>query len=141
MQRFLQSLVVLSLFLTSSCGGSAGDGTSADLILLNGEVYTMEEAQPWASAVVVTGNTITAVLENDAEAEGYRGPDTEVIDLEGRFVVPGFIDGHVHFNSAGGLINDANLMAVADDEGLVAEMERVVGILDGICGVSFEARW
>jgi predicted amidohydrolase YtcJ len=69
-------------------------------------------------------------LEDDAAAEGYRGPGTEVIDLEGRFVVPGFIDGHVHFNSAGGLINDANLMAVADDEGLVAEMERVVGILD-----------
>jgi predicted amidohydrolase YtcJ len=52
-----------------------------------------------------------------------------VIDLDGKFVVPGFIDGHVHFNNAGRLINDANLMAVADNEGLVAEMQRVTDIL------------
>ena len=78
----------------------------------------MEEDHPWARAVVVTDNRITAVLDDDAEAEAYRGPDTNVIDLQGKFVVPGFIDGHVHFNRAGSLINDANLMAVADNEGL-----------------------
>ncbi|MGM0669970.1 MAG: amidohydrolase [Gemmatimonadota bacterium] len=118
----------LTLILNTAC--SQGPENAADLILLNGAVYTMEEQQPWASAVVVTGNTITAVLDQDSEAEAYRGPDTRVLDLQGKFVVPGFIDGHVHFNNAGGLINDANLMAVADDQGLRAEMERLVGILD-----------
>jgi len=121
----------LSLLLAAACGPSTGRdaGGPADLILLNGEVYTMEEAQPWATAVVVTGNRITAVLGDDAEAEAYRGPDTRVVDLRGKFVVPGFIDGHVHFNNAGALIKDANLMAVADDEGLAREMRRLVGIL------------
>jgi predicted amidohydrolase YtcJ len=52
------------------------------------------------------------------------------VDLEGRFVVPGFIDGHVHFNRAGALINDANLMAVADETGLQKEMSRMVDVLD-----------
>jgi len=113
----------------SACGAESASDSAADLILLNGAVYTMEEDHPWDSAVVVTGNTITAVLDDDQTAENYRGPNTEVIDLDGKFVVPGFIDGHVHFNNAGGLINDANLMAVADDEGLVGEMERVVGIV------------
>ena len=102
----------------------------ADIILTNAEVYTMEADQPWASAVVINGNKIAAVLGEGADIEPYRGPNTRVIDLEGKFMVPGFIDGHVHFNSAGGLINDANLMAVADDEGLKKEMQRVVDILD-----------
>jgi predicted amidohydrolase YtcJ len=121
-------LGLLTLALISSCGGPSGG--PADLILLNGAVYTMEEDHPWARAVVLTGNRITAVLDEDGAAEAYRGPGTRVVDLQGKFVVPGFIDGHVHFNGAGSLINDANLMAVADDEGLRREMERVVGILE-----------
>jgi predicted amidohydrolase YtcJ len=126
--RTLGFLVLPALFFSSSC--TSGEGGFSDIILMNGAVYTMEETQPWASAVVVTGNTITAVLESDSAAEAYRGPDTWVIDLEGKFVVPGFIDGHVHFSGAGGLINDANLMNVSDDQGLVAEMERLTGILE-----------
>ena len=124
----LTLLAAVALLGVASCGPEYVSDNPADLILLNGDVYTMEEDHPWASAVVVTGNTITAVLDDDSEANAYRGPDTEVIDLDGKFVVPGFIDGHVHFNGAGGLINDANLMAVSDNEGLVAEMERVVAI-------------
>jgi predicted amidohydrolase YtcJ len=129
MRRLAVAVLTLpALILSASCGQSTGDG--ADLILLNGEVYTMEEDHPWASAVVVTGNEITAVLDDDAEAEAFRGSATQVIDLQGKFVLPGFIDGHVHFNGAGGLINDANLMAVSDDQGLVEEMQRVTGILE-----------
>ena len=128
---FTTSASLFALLLTTSCGPSADSPEDpADLILLNAQVYTMEEDHPWASAVVITGNTITAVLDDDREAQAYRGPETDVIDLGGRFVVPGFIDGHVHFNNAGSLINDANLMAVADDQGLAEEMRRVVGILD-----------
>lgn len=104
--------------------------TPADLVLVNGAVYTMEPDQPWAAAVVITGNKITAVLGEGEDTSPYVGPDTSVIDLRGNFVVPGFIDGHVHFNSAGSLILDANLMTVADDEGLRVEMQRVVDILD-----------
>ncbi|MBN2431866.1 MAG: amidohydrolase [Acidobacteria bacterium] len=102
----------------------------ADLVLLNGEVYTLEADQPWATAMAVDGNTIVAVLADDDAARAYIGPQTTVIDLDGRFVVPGFIDAHVHFNRAGALINDANLMTVADDEGLRREMSRVAAILE-----------
>jgi len=118
-------LSVLCFMLLSSC-----TKTPVDLILTNGEVYTLEPDHPWASAVIITGNKITAVLDNAEDAEAYIGPNTRVVDLKGKFVVPGFIDGHVHFNGAGALINDANLMTVSDDEGLRAEMERVVNILD-----------
>jgi hypothetical protein len=90
----------------------------------------MEPETPWASTVVVTGNAITAVLDKDAPIEGYVGPGTRVVDLNGKFVVPGFIDGHVHFNRAGELINDVNLMTVSDDEGLKTEIRRIVDLLD-----------
>jgi predicted amidohydrolase YtcJ len=116
---------VLSLTALISCSQSP-----ATLILSNCRVYTMDPSQPWAAGVVITGDRITAVLDDAADAEASKGPETRVIDLGGKFVVPGFIDGHVHFNRAGELINDANLMAVADDEGLRAELQRVVEILD-----------
>lgn len=125
----LSALALASSAALGGCGPRWSDNP-ADLILYNAEVYTMEEDHPWARAVVVTGNTITAVLDDDRKALAYRGPQTEVIDLEGKFVVPGFIDAHVHFNRAGSLINDANLMAVADNEGLVREMKRVTALLE-----------
>jgi predicted amidohydrolase YtcJ len=102
----------------------------ADLVLFNGDIWTVDEANPIAKALVVTGNKITAVCQSDSEAQKYIGDETKVIDLEGQFVTPGMIDGHVHFNSAGGLILDANLMTVSDEEGLRNEIGRVVGILD-----------
>ncbi len=103
---------------------------SADLVLLNGDIWTVDEAIPTAKALVVRDNTITAVCQSDAEAERYIGDETKVIDLEGQFVTPGIIDGHVHFNRAGELILDANLMTVSDEEGLRKEIGRVVGVLD-----------
>lgn len=121
---FLSILLVLHFSLFTA------DAKPADLILKNGEVYTMEPDHPWASAVVITGNKIAAVPDSSDQIKPYIGPKTRVIDLEGKFVLPGFIDGHVHFNNAGALINDANLLKVSDDEGLKKEMKRVVEILE-----------
>jgi predicted amidohydrolase YtcJ len=102
----------------------------ADLILMNAEVYTMEEGQPWASAIVISGNEIVAILEEDCSARRYAGPDTRIVDLHGKFVLPGFIDGHTHFDGTGAQLNDANLLAVADEKGLRKEIARVVDILE-----------
>lgn len=102
----------------------------ADLVLLNGDIFTVDPDNPWAKSLVITGNAIIAVCKNDKEARKYIGDETKVIDLEGKFVTPGIIDGHVHFNRAGALINDANLMTVSGEEGLRAEIRRVVDILE-----------
>jgi predicted amidohydrolase YtcJ len=50
--------------------------------------------------VAVTGNTIVAVWTTTSRRT-FTGPKTRVVDLGGRFLLPGFIDGHTHFNSAG----------------------------------------
>lgn len=121
---FLNILMLLAFFYT------ACKKQPADLVLVNGEVYTMEEDQPWANGIVIEGNRIVTVLQEEREARKFTGRDTRVIDLHGSFVLPGFIDGHVHFNNAGSLINDANLLAVSDEDGLKREIRRVVDILD-----------
>ena len=101
----------------------------ADLVLMNGEIYTMESAQPWASAVAVTGNEITAVVDDTDAIEDFVGPETKVVDLQGKFVMPGYIDGHTHFDGFGAMQNDADLLAVSEDIGLLKELERLVGVL------------
>ena len=123
------STVLLPLACVCTIPACAKPPDPADLVLKNGEVYTMTTDRPWARAVAIRGNTVMAVLAEDAEADRYVGPSTRVVDLQGRFVVPGFIDGHTHFNAAGALVNDVNLMTVADDEGLKKEIQRVAGIV------------
>ena len=101
----------------------------ADLVLKNGEIYTMESEQPWAKAVAITGNEITAVLDDNELVEGFVGPETKVVDLQGKFVMPGYIDGHTHFDGFGAMQNDADLLAVSEDTALLKELERLVSIL------------
>jgi predicted amidohydrolase YtcJ len=126
--RTARAVVCLAfgLFLLA-CSGS--QQAPADLILKNATIYTLEADQPWASAVVITGNTITAVLDSDNEASAFEGPDTRVIDMGGAFVMPGFVDSHTHFAGYGSIWNNADLMAVSEDHGLVAELARVAAIL------------
>ena len=101
-----------------------------DMVLINGIIHTVNPLDPDAQALVINGNEITAVFQESEEAEKYIGDATRVIDLEGMFVTPGIIDGHVHFNRAGALINDANLMTVSDEEGLRLEITRIAGLLE-----------
>lgn len=76
-----------------------GDGP-ADLVLHGGAVYTMDAARSWAQAVAVRGGRIVAA-GTDAEIRALAGPRTEVIGLNGRMVLPGFQDAHVHASAAG----------------------------------------
>jgi predicted amidohydrolase YtcJ len=102
----------------------------ADLILSNAVVYTMEEDQPWAKAIAIKGNQIIAVLSKDSEMKKYTDDHTRIIDLEKKFVLPGFIDAHTHFDGAGALLQDVNLLAVSEEAGLRREIERVVANLN-----------
>lgn len=69
---------------------------TADLILTNGRLYTLDDAQPWAGAVACRGGRILAV-GTEAEIRALAGPGTRVIDCGGRLVLPGLTDAHVHF--------------------------------------------
>lgn len=121
-------LILATILFAISCAKQKG--APADLVLKNGTIYTVNDKLPWATCLAIRGNKIVAVSKNNRDAKKFIGKSTRVIDLEGKFVLPGIIDAHVHFNRAGALINDANLMMVADEASLRKEIERVVGILD-----------
>jgi predicted amidohydrolase YtcJ len=72
----------------------------ADLVLRGGKVVTVDPRQPQAEALAVRGPRIAAVGTNEAIAR-HIGPQTRVIELEGKLLIPGFIEGHGHFLSLG----------------------------------------
>lgn len=115
--------LALLIGIAASCA-PAGDG--ADLIITGARVWTGNDGAPWAEAVAVRGNTLLDVGE-EATVLAHRGGDTRMVELDGGMVVPGFIDGHTHFNSAGALLLGVSLLDVADEAGLI---EAVRGAAD-----------
>ncbi len=82
-------------------GQSRNEATfKADLVLLNGSIYTLEPNHPRASAFAVSNGRFMAVGDS-ADVKGLIGRETEVIDAEGGIVVPGFIDAHTHPSDTG----------------------------------------
>ncbi|GAB4119631.1 MAG: amidohydrolase [Rhodothalassiaceae bacterium] len=89
------SLIFLLVLLLAGLPASA-----ADLVLYNGRVVTLEDDQPQASAVAVADGRIVYVGD-DAGALALSRPDSVVIDLEGRTLLPGFVDAHAHLRGIG----------------------------------------
>lgn len=85
---------MLALCLTS-CTALHQTQRAADTIYLNGRVYTVDDANPWAQAVAIAEGALIAV-GSDAEVSAFRAPATNVIDLQGRFAMPGIHDMHLH---------------------------------------------
>ena len=81
--------------LALSASWPAAAGSSADLVLVNGAVYTADAARSWASAVAVRNRRIVYV-GTDAGAKALMTARTRVIDLDRRMLLPGFQDSHVH---------------------------------------------
>ncbi len=92
--------VVAALALAAACSAPVPDVAPADLVLHNGVVITVDDSLPEAQAIAINGHTITAV-GNNADIGAYIGDNTEVIDLQGRLAIPGFIEGHGHYMSLG----------------------------------------
>lgn len=88
-------------FILFSCVWIIGTWTSCShvkpgtMALINGKVYTVNPKMPWAEAVVMDSNTIIFV-GTTADAKKYISDNTRVTDLEGKMVLPGFVESHIH---------------------------------------------
>jgi hypothetical protein len=87
------------LFILQSCGGKPVKD-KATLVFINGNIATMEDSKPNAEAVAVRNDTIVALGSND-EIKKYIGDSTKVINLNGKFMMPGFNESHAHFLGLG----------------------------------------
>ena len=95
----------------------------ADLVLLNAKVVTLEDSRPEAQAVAVVGDRI-ADLGSTADIKRHVGPNTQVIDLKGQLVIPGFVEGHGHFGGVGEAQLNLNLMNVKSWDEIVSMVEQ-----------------
>jgi hypothetical protein len=107
-------LVTLLLFF-----GALERQDTATLVLRNGNIVTVDDRRPHAQAIAVRGDKILAVGTN-AEMEKYVGRTTQVIDLQGRLAIPGFIEGHGHFTGIGAAKRNLDLMKVKNWDEIVA---------------------
>jgi len=86
-------LLVLALFAAAAGPASA---QAPDTVLVNGKIFTVDDRFTIAQALAIKGERILKV-GTTAEVEALRGPQTRVIDLAGRTVIPGLIDNHAHW--------------------------------------------
>ena len=102
------ALASLLLAALAALAGGAEAKPAADLVVTNARVWTVDSGRPEAEALAVIGERIVAVGSR-AEIEAWRGPATQVIDAEGRRVLPGFNDSHVHFFDASAKLGQVKL--------------------------------
>ena len=87
-------LITISIF----CAHSAAS-EPADTVLRGGAIYTVDASRSWAEALAIRGDKIVFV-GSDNDVNALTGPDTKVIELDGKMVLPGFHDSHIHPISA-----------------------------------------
>ena len=108
----MKKLIVLSIIGFSICSCSSPHET-AELILNNAVIWTANSAQPSASAMAIRDGKILAIGD---DVDAYIGVNTEIVDAEGHFITPGFIDTHVHFITGGQNLNSVQLRDAATKE-------------------------
>jgi len=107
--KHLRTLRFLTLAIVLSCSQRAPAAEApASLILVDGRIFTMNGAEPWAEAIAVRNQRIIAVGA-DASVLRFKGASTRVIDLKGGFLTPGLIDSHVHFIEGGHYLRNVAL--------------------------------
>ncbi len=97
----------------------------ADLVLMNGKIVTVDDKKPEVQALAVRGDMIVA-LGNDKRIKSYISQATQVIDLEGKLAIPGFIDAHGHFTGLGSSKMRLDFMHVKNWDEVVAMVKKAV---------------
>lgn len=106
--RTIRLFLVVSVLTVLMANGCSGENSQASLILYNGNVVTLDETKPSASAIAIIGTKIMAA-GNNVEIRNLSGPNTRQINLRGKTVIPGFIEGHAHLLGLGRSLKRLNL--------------------------------
>jgi predicted amidohydrolase YtcJ len=122
--KMRHSIVYFILLLVSiiSCRTTEKD---PDLIVMNGDIYTVNMERPRAEAFAVSDGKITAIGGQD-EVLKLKGSKTTVLDAGGNFVMPGFIEGHGHFSGLGQSLINLNFLNSRSWEEIVSMVEEKV---------------
>ena len=117
MKNYLHKLIIgVSLFFISCTHHPV-----ADRIYLNAKIWTGDSANPEAKAIAIKDSTIMYV-GNDYQS--WVGSKTELRDLQGKMLVPGFIDNHTHFLEGGFSLANLNMRDVKSKESFISTFRR-----------------
>jgi hypothetical protein len=92
------------------------------MVIINGNIWTVDSNNPKANAIAITDGKITAVGTNDA-IENLTSENTQVIDADGAFVMPGWIEGHGHFSGLGKSLQNLNFLQSKNWDEIIALVE------------------
>jgi predicted amidohydrolase YtcJ len=115
MRRAIRFAVLLLAGLTMGSTAAQTPRPPADLIITNGKVWTVDRERPQAEAVAIAGDRI-ATVGSAASVMEWKGPKTRILDAQGKTVLPGIIDAHVHFSNGGFEISGVQLRDAASPE-------------------------
>lgn len=116
----------VAALLVSGCKPSEPE-VRADAIYVGGTIVTMSDAQPRAEALAIKDGKILALGARPEVENAHKGATTKTVDLVGRTLMPGFIDGHAHGQQFGMQAVGANLLAPPD--GRVNTIDEIVARL------------
>ena len=119
--------LVVAIFanITSFSSLAFGQRFSADLIITNANIHTMDAKRTVARSIAVSGGKIIAI-GSDADTKSLIGPNTRVIDAGGKLVIPGFNDAHVHFLETGSQLSSVDLRSAKTPQEFVQRIKDFV---------------
>ena len=118
-----RSLFAAVALLVTACGGDPAE--PADIVLVGGTVITADDAVADGQAVAIREGRVL-VVGSDTEVRRYIGEGTEVVELDGRTAIPGFIEGHGHYAGVGRATMQLDLMDVSSWDEVVSMVEAAV---------------
>ncbi|MFM9903332.1 MAG: amidohydrolase [Pyrinomonadaceae bacterium] len=121
MKTFVIFLVAAALCLNSFMT-VFGRSVNADLVITNANIRTMDAKRTVARSIAILNGKIIAI-GSDADTKGMIGPKTRVIDANGKLVIPGFNDAHVHFMGTGEQLSSVDLRSSKTPEEFVARIK------------------
>ncbi len=119
--------VVFAFALLAPVSKAAAPAAAADVIYIGGSIVTVNDAQPNAEALAIKDGTILAVGARTKIEQAYKGDKTRLVDLAGKTLMPGFIDGHAHAQWFG--IQAVGAILLAPPDGTVNTMDDLVARL------------
>jgi len=116
--------ITIGLISLGACEVSE-DVPGADIVFTGGAVYKVTDTDPWATTVAVTNNRITYV-GNDTNIKSLIGPNTRVVNLDGKMLMPGFQDAHVHPVDSGMTFNQCAVFDLPQLDDLLDAIKKCV---------------
>lgn len=123
MKTLFKSLSILLVVLLAACAGEKQP--IANMVIQGGKIYTLNEAQPTAEAIAIIDNKIAYVGDQNG-VQGFINDETQIIDLNGNTLTPGFIEGHGHFMGLGENELNVDLLEVKSYDELLQKVKEAV---------------